>query len=301
MRSSRTPRRPPAPSTEIGEAPTARWAGAAPGRSRGEPASVHGDNEWTDCHRPNNGGYNPLERLAKVRATFFPSPGRTLGQHQDEGFLSGGPGLPGERDLRPARRRVRRGATSSAATTASPVDREHRPHPGTDRRGAGQDGRGHRAPRGSADPCTCSRIHRRGRMAQSHRRQPQSCRPDGSGSRSASSPPRGDGASLRGGARTATRRVPTASSAGEPCRALDTTGERWHDAAMDTGKAEHEARALEEVVERLVGRFPDVAEDRVRETVRTAHQEFADRPIRDFVPVFVERAARTELSRSTTE
>jgi len=70
---------------------------------------------------------------------------------------------------------------------------------------------------------------------------------------------------------------------------------------MDTGKAEHEARALEEVVERLVGRFPEVAEDRVRETVRTAHQEFANRPIRDFVPVFVERAARTELSRSTTE
>ena len=26
-----------------------------------------GDNEWTDCHRLNNGGYNPLERLAKVR------------------------------------------------------------------------------------------------------------------------------------------------------------------------------------------------------------------------------------------
>jgi len=40
-----------------------------------------GDNEWTDCHRPNNGGYNPLERLDKVRSTFFPSPGRTLGKH----------------------------------------------------------------------------------------------------------------------------------------------------------------------------------------------------------------------------
>jgi hypothetical protein len=40
-----------------------------------------GDNEWTDCHRPNNGGYNPLERLAKVRQVFFPQPGRTLGQH----------------------------------------------------------------------------------------------------------------------------------------------------------------------------------------------------------------------------
>jgi hypothetical protein len=40
-----------------------------------------GDNEWTDCHRPNNGGYNPLERLATIRQVFFPRPGRTLGQH----------------------------------------------------------------------------------------------------------------------------------------------------------------------------------------------------------------------------
>jgi len=38
-----------------------------------------GDNEWTDCHRVNNGGYQPLERLAKVRRVFFPSPGTTLG------------------------------------------------------------------------------------------------------------------------------------------------------------------------------------------------------------------------------
>ncbi|WP_353647701.1 metallophosphoesterase [Nakamurella sp. A5-74] len=40
-----------------------------------------GDNEWTDCHRTNNGAYNPLERLAAVRQDFFPRPGRTLGQH----------------------------------------------------------------------------------------------------------------------------------------------------------------------------------------------------------------------------
>ena len=38
-----------------------------------------GDNEWTDCHRPNNGGYNPLERLAKIREIFFSDPGVTLG------------------------------------------------------------------------------------------------------------------------------------------------------------------------------------------------------------------------------
>ena len=40
-----------------------------------------GDNEWTDCHRVNNGSYNPLERLAKIREVFFPQPGRTLGEH----------------------------------------------------------------------------------------------------------------------------------------------------------------------------------------------------------------------------
>jgi hypothetical protein len=38
-----------------------------------------GDNEWTDCHRPNNGGYDPLERLAKVRSLFFSPAGRTQG------------------------------------------------------------------------------------------------------------------------------------------------------------------------------------------------------------------------------
>ena len=30
-----------------------------------------GDNEWTDCHRTNNGAYNPLERLAYLRNQFF--------------------------------------------------------------------------------------------------------------------------------------------------------------------------------------------------------------------------------------
>jgi len=39
-----------------------------------------GDNEWTDCHRANNGGYLPTERLDTIRRLFFPHPGRTLGQ-----------------------------------------------------------------------------------------------------------------------------------------------------------------------------------------------------------------------------
>lgn len=33
---------------------------------------VPGDNEWTDCHRKNNGSYDPLERLGKLREWFFP-------------------------------------------------------------------------------------------------------------------------------------------------------------------------------------------------------------------------------------
>ncbi|GAB2897001.1 hypothetical protein [Neomicrococcus lactis] len=38
-----------------------------------------GDNEWVDCHRVNNGQYNPLERLDKIREVFFPVAGKTLG------------------------------------------------------------------------------------------------------------------------------------------------------------------------------------------------------------------------------
>lgn len=32
---------------------------------------IPGDNEWTDCHRANNGAYDPLERLDKLRELFF--------------------------------------------------------------------------------------------------------------------------------------------------------------------------------------------------------------------------------------
>jgi len=38
-----------------------------------------GDNEWTDCYRDRAGGYDPRERLAHIRATYFAEPGKTLG------------------------------------------------------------------------------------------------------------------------------------------------------------------------------------------------------------------------------
>jgi hypothetical protein len=37
-----------------------------------------GDNEWTDCHRVNNGNYDPLERLAYVRSRFFNANGTSV-------------------------------------------------------------------------------------------------------------------------------------------------------------------------------------------------------------------------------
>jgi hypothetical protein len=60
--------------------------------------------------------------------------------------------------------------------------------------------------------------------------------------------------------------------------------------------AAHESRELNEVVERLLLRFPDMQEERVRSVVTKAHEKFVGNPIRDFVPVFIERSAREELS-----
>jgi hypothetical protein len=47
-------------------------------RFKGAVFYTPGDNEWTDCHRVNNGGFDPLERLGKIRQVFF-TPGLSLG------------------------------------------------------------------------------------------------------------------------------------------------------------------------------------------------------------------------------
>lgn len=53
-----------------------------------------GDNEWTDCHRPNNGAYDPLERLATLKDLFYPQPGRTLGEREMKVDHDGAAGYP---------------------------------------------------------------------------------------------------------------------------------------------------------------------------------------------------------------
>jgi len=47
-------------------------------RFHGPVVYTPGDNDWTDCHRLDNGAYDPIERLATLRKQFFP-PGRSLG------------------------------------------------------------------------------------------------------------------------------------------------------------------------------------------------------------------------------
>ncbi|MBK7462684.1 MAG: metallophosphoesterase [Betaproteobacteria bacterium] len=52
--------------------------------SRAPFSFVPGDNEWTDCRRPSNGAYDPLERLDKLRRLFWQD-GLSLGQKNGAG------------------------------------------------------------------------------------------------------------------------------------------------------------------------------------------------------------------------
>ena len=53
-----------------------------------------GDNEWADCHAPDAGSYDPLERLERLRQIYFDNPSSSLGavpmpvtsQAKDAGF-----------------------------------------------------------------------------------------------------------------------------------------------------------------------------------------------------------------------
>ena len=59
--------------------------------------------------------------------------------------------------------------------------------------------------------------------------------------------------------------------------------------------SDSEVRAVEDLIRRLVARFPDVPADSVRQIVNASWDTFTDKPIRDFVPVLVERSAQEQL------
>jgi hypothetical protein len=54
--------------------------------------------------------------------------------------------------------------------------------------------------------------------------------------------------------------------------------------------------AIEQVVGRLQASYPAVPADTVKTVVHHHHARFDGRPIRDYVPLFVERESRRELA-----
>ena len=59
---------------------------------------------------------------------------------------------------------------------------------------------------------------------------------------------------------------------------------------------EEEARAIDDVTRRLATNYPHLDVRAIAAEVRTAHGQFVGSRIRDFVPLFVERAVRDSLA-----
>jgi hypothetical protein len=60
-------------------------------------------------------------------------------------------------------------------------------------------------------------------------------------------------------------------------------------------KRSEENRAINEVIDRLARQFPAVPNDEVALAVQETRPEFDDAPIREYVPLFVERSAKNRL------
>ena len=79
---------------------TYNWFKGVVGTFAGPVLLTPGDNEWTDCHRANNGAYNPLERLAYERSVLFAQSGRTLGAKPIMADTDAAAGFPENQRLR---------------------------------------------------------------------------------------------------------------------------------------------------------------------------------------------------------
>ena len=58
-----------------------------------------------------------------------------------------------------------------------------------------------------------------------------------------------------------------------------------------------EQTIIDALVVRLTHRYPTISESTVSSVVRDVHARYDGRPLRDFVPLFVERNAKSELDR----
>jgi hypothetical protein len=65
----------------------------------------------------------------------------------------------------------------------------------------------------------------------------------------------------------------------------------------DMTTTEDERRAVDDITARLAAQFSQTSRERISAVVDEAHHELDGTPIRDFVPILVERQARERLLR----
>ena len=58
-----------------------------------------------------------------------------------------------------------------------------------------------------------------------------------------------------------------------------------------------EQQIIDQIADRLAGIHPEVSPEAVTRVVQEEHARFNGRPVRDFVPLFVERYAKAELAK----
>jgi len=66
--------------------------------------------------------------------------------------------------------------------------------------------------------------------------------------------------------------------------------------AQDTHRERTEIAALEQIAERMAVQFPQLPTAMIAATIQGRYAEFDNSPIRDFVPVLVERSVRSDLA-----
>jgi hypothetical protein len=60
-------------------------------------------------------------------------------------------------------------------------------------------------------------------------------------------------------------------------------------------ESDEEARALDGVIDRLAERFPHIPRTSIARAVHEEHNLFDGSPVRDYIPVLVEHAAKRRL------
>jgi hypothetical protein len=68
-----------------------------------------------------------------------------------------------------------------------------------------------------------------------------------------------------------------------------------------SGHSGPEQAAIRQVVARLAQQFPELTADEIDRAVHGQYDRFSDSPIRDFVPVLVERATRRQLTQDDAQ